>query len=208
MTSIFRILRMSRFSRPFLLSFWGIWLRLSLLMFLLLTWESAPAAFAQSLAPETLPPSSPPTDASCGPGLKLYDSPFFKICYPRRWHVIRGYDVNYAWWVFSKRKRGEQFDIPYMRVIIAKGIAQPHLALQDDSTILSERTYMKASNEYKEVAGRKPSRRHWREIAVGPEFDILAWYEQIKPKDLKLFDRALDSFWVPPPPRIRPKAEQ
>ena len=159
---------------------------------------------AQSSSPQM----EPPTLQSCGPGLKLYDSPFFKICYPRRWHVIRGYGVNYAWWVFSKRKRGEQFDIPYIRVIIAKGIAEPHLAKQTDSTVLGERTYIKTTNEFKEVNGKKLNGRYWREIAVGPEFDILAWYEQIKMKKLKLFDQALDSFWVPPPPRVRPKPEK
>ena len=168
----------------------------------------SPISGAQSLPAGTVPQMDPPTPASCGSGLKLYDSPFFKICYPRRWHVIRGYGVNYAWWVFSKRKRGEQVDIPYIRVIIAKGIAEPHLAKQTDSTVLGERTYVKTTNEFREVTGKKLNGRYWREIAVGPEFDILAWYEQIKMKNLKLFERALDSFWVPPPPRVRPKPEK
>lgn len=146
--------------------------------------------------------------ASCGPKMKLYDSPFFKVCYPKRWHVIRGYNTNYAWWVFSKRKRGERFDRPYIRVIIGKGIAQTHLALQNDSRVLSEREYMKATNAFKDVRGNKLNNRYWREIAVGPEFDILGWYEQIKGKNLPLFDRALDSFWVPPPPREVPRKEE
>ncbi|MFI5173621.1 MAG: hypothetical protein ACHQKY_02100 [Terriglobia bacterium] len=175
---------------------------------LLLAAGVTPLSGAQSLPPGTLPPLDPPSPASCGSSLKLYDSPFFKICYPRRWHVIRGYGVNYAWWVFSKRKRGERFDIPYIRVIIAKGIAEPHLATQNDSRVLGERTYVKSTNEFKEVAGKKLNGRYWREIAVGPEFDILAWYEQIKMKNLKQFDQALDSFWVPPPPRVRPKPEK
>jgi hypothetical protein len=174
----------------------------------LLAGSFLPVGWAQSIPPDNLPQLNPPTLASCGSDLKLYDSPFFKICYPKRWHVIRGYGVNYAWWVFSKRKRGEQFDIPYIRVIIAKGIAELHLAKQNDSTVLGERTYIKTTNEFREVTGKKLNGRYWREIAVGPEFDILAWYEQIKMKKLTLFDRALDSFWVPPPPRVRPKPEK
>jgi hypothetical protein len=168
----------------------------------------SPVSWAQSLPAGPPPQLDPPTLASCGPSLTLYDSPFFKICYPKRWHIIRGYGVDYAWWVFSKRKRGERFDIPYIRVIIAKGIAEPHLDKQNDSTVLGQRTYIKTTNEFREVNGRKPNGRYWREIAVGPEFDILAWYEQIKMKHLKQFDQALDSFWVPPPPRVRPKPEK
>jgi hypothetical protein len=186
--------------------FYGAWSLV--LASALLAGGASPVSGAQSLPARPLPPLDPPTLASCGSGLKLYDSPFFKICYPKRWHVIRGYGVNYAWWVFSKRKRGEQFDIPYIRVIIAKGIAEPHLAKQTDSAVLGERTYVKTTNEFREVTGKKLNGRYWREIAVGPEFDILAWYEQIKMKNLKQFDRALDSFWVPPPPRVRPKPEK
>lgn len=178
--------------------FWGA-------AILLCTWQPGTVLVALQEPVASLAASEEPLSAaSCGPNLKLYDSPFFKICYPKRWHVIRGYNVNYAWWVFSKRKRGEQFNIPYMRVIIAKGIAQPHLAAQTDSIILGQRTYTKATNEFKDVTGKKLNRRYWRQIAVGPEFDILAWYEEIRYKHLKRFDKALDSFWVPPPPRVRP----
>lgn len=162
-------------------------------------------AFSQvSVVPPTAEIHAP--DArSCSAGLKFFDSPFFKICYPQRWHVIHGFDVNYAWWMFSKRKRGEKFHIPYIRVIIAQGIAQPHLAKESDSALTAERTYIKATNEFKDYTGTRTNRRHWRQIVVGPAYDILAWYDQIKPKQVKQFDRALDSFWVPPPPRVRPE---
>ncbi len=146
-----------------------------------------------------------PDARSCGRGLKFFDSPYFKICYPKRWHVIHGYAQNYAWWVFSKRKHTERFDIPYIRVIIAQGIAQPHLATESDSSLTGERTYTKATNEFQDYTGTRTNGRHWRQIVVGPAYDILAWYDQIKPKQVKKFDRTLDSFWVPPPPRPRPE---
>ncbi len=177
-------------------------LRIGVLAFLLLM-------VSGSVFPQTAPISptdelNPPSKTSCAAGLKFYDSPYFKICYPKRWHVIHGYDVNYAWWVFSKRKHGEQFEIPYIRVIIAKGIAEDHFATQSDSVVLQERTYIKASNEFKDYSGFKLGHLFWRQIVVGPEYDILAWYERIKSKHVKLFDNALDSFWVPPPPRAKP----
>jgi hypothetical protein len=178
----------------------------AVVVFLLLPWFPW-RIHAQTPAAPLAIQESGPNAGSCAAGLKFFDSPFFKICYPKQWHVIHGYDVNYAWWVFSKRKRGEQFDIPYIRIIISKGIAQSHLALQDDSTVLGERTYTRATNEFKEVTGKKLNGRYWREIAVGPEFDILAWYEQIKAKQREIFDQALNSFWVPPPPRAKPKEE-
>jgi hypothetical protein len=206
MKPIFRVLAADPSGTPARAFSYSAWFLV--LLSVLLTESLSPASWAQSLPPRTLPPLDPPSLASCGSRLKLYDSPFFKICYPKRWHVIRGYGVNYAWWVFSKRKRGEQFDIPYIRVIIAKGIADPHLAKQTDSTVLGERTYIKTTNEFREVTGKKLNGRYWREIAVGPEFDILAWYEQIKRKNLIQVDRALDSFWVPPPPRVQPKPEK
>jgi hypothetical protein len=175
--------------------------------FSMLSFPSAASAQITVLQPPEQ--ERPPAAASCGPGLKFYDSPFFKLCYPRRWHVIRGYNINYAWWVFSKRKHGERFEKPYIRVIIAKGLAESHLVTQTDSVLLEERSYTKATNLFKDVSGKKLNKRFWREISVGPEFDILAWYEQIKEKNLNLFNRALDSFWVPPPPRTRPsKTEQ
>lgn len=178
-----------------------------LVLFSLLLFHAPDASFSQA-APALADLEAPPTSAACAPHLKLYDSPYFKICYPRRWHVIRGYTVNYAWWVFSKRKRGERFDRPYIRIIIGPGIAQHHLALQNDSRVESEREFVKATNLFKDVRGTKLNRKFWREIAVGPEFDILAWYEQIKKKQRPQFDRALDSFWVPPPPREVPRRSE
>lgn len=176
---------------------------LFLVAFLIL-WNFSRPALAQNVPASGTVPKDASAILSCSSGLKLYDSPFFKICYPSHWHVIHGFGEDYAWWVFSKRKRGERFDKPYIRVIISKGIAQPHLATQIDSVILGERAYMKATNQFKDITGEKLNRRRWREIVVGPEFDILAWYEQIKEKQLKKFDLALDSFWVPPPPRVKP----
>ncbi|MDD5544614.1 MAG: hypothetical protein PHX83_15720 [Acidobacteriia bacterium] len=177
---------------------------------LLTSWTSFPAATAAQIS--IVHPSAeeqPPAPESCGLGLKFYDSPFFRICYPKRWHIIRGYATDYAWWVFSKRKHGERFDRPYLRVIIAKGIAESHLSTQADSVTTNIRQYTKATNVFKDVTGKKLDKRFWREISVGPDFDVLAWYEQIKKKNLPLFNRALDSFWVPPPPRPRPsKTEQ
>jgi hypothetical protein len=173
-------------------------------LFLFVCISSAPI-FAQATAASPNPADAAPTKTSCQAGLKLFEPPFFKICYPARWHVIHGFGEDYAWWVFSKRKHGEQFDKPYIRIIISKGIAQLHLATQIDSIVLGERTYTKATNQFKDLNGKRLNKRYWREIAVGPEFDILAWYEQIKEKDLKRFDRALDSFWVPAPPHLKPE---